>query len=41
MIRAVISLPVCDLRVAMLAWWLRWLDTEDVNQCLGEESAFA
>lgn len=40
-IRAVISLPVCDLRAAVLAQWLRWLDTGDVEQCLGEGSAFA
>lgn len=40
-IRAVISLPRCGLRVAVLARWLRWLDTEDVEQCLGEGSAFA
>lgn len=33
--------PVCDLRAAVLARWLRWLDTEDVEQRLGEGSAFA
>lgn len=30
--------PVCDLRAAVLA---RWLDTEDVEQHLGEGNAFA
>lgn len=33
--------PVCDRRAAVLARWLRWLDTEDVEQRLGEGSAFA
>lgn len=33
--------PVCDLRAAVLAPWLGWLDTKDVEQCLGEGNAFA
>lgn len=40
-LRAVISLPICDLRVVVLAQWLRWLDSDDVEQCLGEGTAFA
>lgn len=40
-IRAVTELALCDLRVVVLAQWLRWLDTEDVEQSLGESSTFA
>lgn len=40
-IRAMIKLTIGDLRVVVLAQLLRWLDTEDVEQSLGERSTFA